>query len=68
MATPQTTNVPILGGGKGGVALLDLLGHLPDVTRMADKNPSAPGIRRREIGHLLPAAVALVTIALRMRF
>ncbi len=59
MATPQTTNVAILGGGNGGVALLDLLGHLPDVTGMADKNPSAPGIRlAREQGLRITSDVA----------
>ena len=48
MAGSQHTTIAILGVGKGGSALLDLLTHIPNVTviRVADKNPSAPGIQR----------------------
>ncbi len=37
-----------MGGGRGGVALLDLLSRLPGVciTGIADKDPSAPGLKR----------------------
>lgn len=48
MVDPQHTTVAILGGGKGGSALLELLTHLPEVSivGLADKDPSAPGIKR----------------------
>ncbi len=48
MAGSQHTTIAILGVGKGGSALLDLLTHIPNVTviRVADKNPSAPGLKR----------------------
>ena len=40
--------VVILGGGKGGSALLDLFLRIPDlaVVGVADKDPSAPGFQR----------------------
>ncbi len=48
MANSQTINIAILGAGKGGCALFDLLSNLPDVTivGITDKNPKAPGLRR----------------------
>lgn len=48
MMTPQSTRVAILGGGKGGSALLDLLDQLPgvEVIGIADKDPQAPGLIR----------------------
>ena len=48
MVNPQLTTVAILGGGKGGSALLDLLINIPDVVviGVADKDPSAPGFKR----------------------
>ncbi len=48
MARARSMNVAILGGGKGGSALLDLLTNIPDVTvvGIADRLPSAPAIRR----------------------
>lgn len=44
----QTLKILILGGGKGGTALLDLLTHVPqvEVVGLVDKDPSAPGIKR----------------------
>lgn len=40
------TKIAIVGGGKGGTALLNLLVQLPEVEiiGIADKNPSAPGL------------------------
>ncbi len=48
MTRPQTTKVAILGAGKGGTALLDLLYQMPDVEiiGIADKDPDAPGLAR----------------------
>jgi len=45
--SPPCTTVAILGGGKGGTALLDLLSRLPGVrvAGVADKDPTAPALR-----------------------
>ena len=45
--SPTTIRVIILGGGKGGTALLELFTRSPDVevVGMADVNPEAPGLR-----------------------
>lgn len=42
------TKVAIVGAGKGGVALLELLHQIPDVdiVGITDKNPGAPGLQR----------------------
>ncbi len=42
------TKVAIVGAGKGGIALLELLHQIPDVeiVGIADKNPSAQGLKR----------------------
>jgi two-component system, NtrC family, sensor kinase len=42
------TKVAIVGAGKGGIALLELLHQIPDVdiVGIADKDPSAPGLQR----------------------
>ena len=42
------TKVAIVGAGKGGVALLELLHQIPDVdiVGITDKDPEAPGLRR----------------------
>lgn len=42
------TKVAILGAGKGGTALLELLYQFPDIeiVGIADKNPYAPGLQR----------------------
>lgn len=39
--------IAVLGGGKGGSAMLDLFSHLPDVevVGITDKDPNAPGIQ-----------------------
>lgn len=44
----KRTTVAILGAGKGGSALLDMLNHLPEVeiVGIADHDPSAPGLKR----------------------
>lgn len=48
MPNVEPTRVAILGGGKGGTLLLDLLSQVPGVELIgvADTNPAAPGIRR----------------------
>ena len=45
--SPTTIRVIILGGGKGGTALLELFTRSPDVevVGVADINPDAPGLR-----------------------
>lgn len=51
MEIPAHTKIAILGGGKGGTALLDLLSLLPgiEIAGIADKDPMAPGlVRARE--------------------
>jgi signal transduction histidine kinase len=42
------TKVAILGAGRGGHALLDLLHHIPsiEIVGIADRNPAAPGLQR----------------------
>ncbi len=46
--TLESTNVAILGAGKAGTLLLDLLHQLPglQIVGIADKNPAAPGLAR----------------------
>ena len=47
------TKVAILGAGRGGRALVDLLHHVPSIkiVGIADRNPAAPGLERaRELG------------------
>ena len=46
--------VAILGGGRGGTALLDLLHQLPsiEIIGITDRDPDAPGIRRANILHV----------------
>jgi len=41
------TRIAIIGAGKGGTAILDLLHQIPDVEiiGIADKDPTAPGLR-----------------------
>ncbi len=48
MGKLPSTKVAILGGGRGGAALLDLLKQLPgvEVVGIADRNPAAPGLQR----------------------
>lgn len=42
------TKIAIVGAGKGGIAVLELLHQIPDVeiVGIADKNPEAPGLKR----------------------
>lgn len=42
------TKIAIIGAGKGGTALLELLHQIPDVeiVGIADKDPAAPGLKR----------------------
>jgi two-component system, NtrC family, sensor kinase len=44
------TKVAILGGGRGGTALLDLLHQIPsiEIVGIMDRDPSAPGILRAQ--------------------
>ena len=44
---PQSLRVVILGGGRGGTALLELFTRSPgvEVVGIADMNPEAPGVR-----------------------
>jgi signal transduction histidine kinase len=47
------TKVAILGAGRGGRALVDLLHHIPSIkiVGIADRNPAAPGLKRaHELG------------------
>jgi signal transduction histidine kinase len=47
------TKIAILGAGRGGRALVDLLHHIPSIkiVGIADRNPAAPGLERaRELG------------------
>jgi two-component system, NtrC family, sensor kinase len=48
MAPPIPTKVAILGAGRGGTALLDLLHqiHTIEVIGITDQNPKAPGLQR----------------------
>lgn len=48
MERSDCTRVAILGAGRGGRALLDLLHHIPsiDIVGIADRNPAAPGLER----------------------
>ncbi len=48
MVNLSSTKVAILGGGKGGTVLLDLLSQVPDleIVGIADKDLTAPAIKR----------------------
>jgi len=48
MESSDHTKVAILGAGRGGHALLDLLHHIPsiEIVGIADRNPAAPGLER----------------------
>jgi two-component system, NtrC family, sensor kinase len=48
MDRPDHTKVAILGAGRGGRALLDLLHHIPsiEIVGIVDRNASAPGLQR----------------------
>jgi len=48
MERSDQTKVAILGAGRGGRALLDLLHHIPsiEIVGIADRNPAAPGLER----------------------
>ncbi len=53
MEPSDQTKVAILGAGRGGRALVDLLHHVPSIkiVGIADRNPAAPGLERaRELG------------------
>ncbi len=53
MESSDRTKVAILGAGRGGRALVDLLHHVPSIkiVGIADRNPAAPGLERaRELG------------------
>ncbi len=48
MERSDHTKVAILGAGRGGCALLDLLHHIPSIkiVGIADRDPAAPGLQR----------------------
>ncbi|MGH7217449.1 MAG: histidine kinase dimerization/phospho-acceptor domain-containing protein, partial [Nitrospiraceae bacterium] len=48
MGNSDHTRVAILGAGRGGLALLDLLHHIPsiEIVGIADRNAAAPGLER----------------------
>jgi len=48
MGYTQPTTIAILGGGKGGSALLSLFSHLPgtEIVGITDKDPNAPALKR----------------------
>jgi two-component system, NtrC family, sensor kinase len=48
MVSSDHTKVAILGAGRGGRALLDLLHHIPsiEIVGVADRNPAAQGLER----------------------
>ena len=48
MERSDQTRVAILGAGRGGRALLDLLHHIPSIkiVGIADRDPAAPGLQR----------------------
>jgi signal transduction histidine kinase len=61
MDSSDPTKVAILGAGRGGLALLDLLHHIPsvDIVGIADRNPNAPGLERaRELQISVAATVS----------
>jgi CheY-like chemotaxis protein len=48
MGNTRPTKIAILGGGKGGSALLNLFSHLPgiEIVGITDKDPNAPALKR----------------------
>ncbi len=48
MGNTRPTKIAILGGGKGGSALLSVFSHLPgiEIVGITDKDPNAPAMRR----------------------
>jgi len=54
MESSDHTKLAILGAGRGGRALLDLLHQIPsiEIVGIADRNPDAPGLQRARELHL----------------
>lgn len=54
MASPSPTKVAILGAGRGGTALLELLHqiHTIEIVGITDRNPEAPGLQRARELHV----------------
>jgi CheY-like chemotaxis protein len=50
MGNSRPTKIAILGGGKGGSALLSLFSHLPgiEIVGITDKDPNAPALKRAD--------------------
>ncbi len=48
MGNTRPTKIAILGGGKGGSALLSVFSHLPgiEIVGITDKDPNAPALKR----------------------
>ena len=60
MEPSDRTKIAILGAGRGGRELLDLLHHIPsiEIVGIADRNPAAPGLQRaHELGISVTANV-----------
>lgn len=54
IGSPSATKVAILGAGRGGTALLELLHQIRtiEIVGIADRNPAAPGLRRARELHV----------------
>lgn len=52
--SPAPTKVAILGAGRGGTALLDLLHQIPaiEIVGISDRDPQAPGLQRARDLHI----------------
>ena len=54
MVSSDHTKVAILGAGRGGHALVDLLHQIPsiEIVGITDRNPVAPGLQRARELHV----------------
>jgi CheY-like chemotaxis protein len=65
MGNTRPTKIAILGGGKGGSALLSLFSHLPgiEIVGITDKDPNAPALKRANELHIPVVHDAMSLIA-----